>query len=136
MNSWNAIGRITKELELKSAKGGSSYLHFTIAVRRQKREDADFVPCVAFGKTAELIEKHCVKGNLLGVRGRLEIQTKKTDTGWNTYASCVVEDITFVERPAETKTEESMTDVISEVFFKTEEKKPEWTGFGDLFESN
>lgn len=138
MNSVQLIGRITKDLEMKQSKVGSSYLQFTIAVRRQKGEDADFVPCVAFGKTAELIESYSSKGHLIGVKGRLEIQNKKTDAGWNTFANCIIEDISFIEKTnvKETKTEESMTDIVSEIFFKKEETKTEWTGFGDVFDPN
>lgn len=137
MNSVQFIGRITKDLEMKQSKAGSPYLQFTIAVRRPKDDEADFIPCVAFGKTAELIKEYVSKGSQIGVRGRLEIQNKKTENGWQTYVSCITEDITLLDKPSkpETKTEESMTDVISEVFFKPEEKKTEWTGFGDLFEN-
>ena len=60
MNSVQLTGRLTRDPEVRYTDGGLSIARFTLAVnRRFKQEgspDADFIRCVAFGKTAEFIE--------------------------------------------------------------------------------
>lgn len=77
MNHIIILGNITNELELKALPGGSSMLSFNLAVRRDK-ENTDFIPCVSFGKTAELIHRYCNKGSKLAVIGSLR-QSSYTD---------------------------------------------------------
>ena len=71
MNSINMIGRISTDLQLKESKG-KTYIKFNLAVPRKLKKDmTDFIPCVAFGKTAELIDKYLNKGNRIAVNGQL-----------------------------------------------------------------
>lgn len=72
-------GRLTKNPELKTAKSGTSWLLFTLAVndscKNQQGEwedKADFLLLKAFGKTAEAIDNYARKGTLLTVQGRLK----------------------------------------------------------------
>lgn len=56
MNYSCISGRVTKDIELRKTKDGKSSIRFTVAVnRRTKDAGADFIPCAAFGKTADLI---------------------------------------------------------------------------------
>lgn len=70
MNACSFVGRIATDLELKES-GETKYLRFKLAVRRQRGKDkdgnpiTDFVPCVAFGKTAEFIHKYFKKGDYI-----------------------------------------------------------------------
>ena len=69
MNNASYIGRITKDLNLRDAKG-KAVLKFTLAVPRPfSRDNADFITVVAWEKKAELINKHCKKGSRIGVTG-------------------------------------------------------------------
>ncbi len=63
MNNYQFSGRLTKDFtnELKSSQSGTSYLYFTIAVQVDK-DRAVFLPCIAYGKTAEYIAKKAIKG--------------------------------------------------------------------------
>lgn len=71
MNNINLIGRVSTELELKNSKD-VTYIKFNLAVQRpMKKDTTDFIPCIAFGKTAELIDKYVKKGERLGVNGQL-----------------------------------------------------------------
>ena len=71
MNNINLIGRIATDLELKNSKD-VTYIKFNLAVPRpMKKDTTDFIPCIAFGKTAELIDKYVKKGERLGVNGQL-----------------------------------------------------------------
>lgn len=76
------IGNLTRDPELRVLPKGTSICQFGICVNRefkdesgQKREEATFVDCEAWAKTAETIAKYCTKGKLLLVCGRLKLDT-------------------------------------------------------------
>jgi len=84
MNKAILMGRLTKTPELRTISNGTSVCNFTLAVNRQfvkqgEERQADFIPIVAYGKTAEFCEKYFEKGQQVAVVGR--IQTRSwTDT--------------------------------------------------------
>lgn len=94
MNKTILVGRITKEPELKKTTSGFSTLGFTLAVNRQyKKEgqpDADFISCVALGKTAEFMANYVKKGTLLGVEGRIQTRNYKDQSDRTVYVTEVV----------------------------------------------
>ena len=68
-------GRIAKLNDLKLTQTQKSVLSFTVACDRDfDRENADFIPCVAWGKSAEFIDKYFQKGQMILVRGRLQVR--------------------------------------------------------------
>ena len=75
MNKVILMGRLTREPEVRYSSGAEplAVARYTLAVnRRFKRKDepeADFIPCVAFGKSGEFAEKYFRKGQLVAVRG-------------------------------------------------------------------
>lgn len=78
------LGGLTRDPEVRYGQnGGSAYLRFSLACGYSVkdrgtggwREATDYVPCLAFGKTAEVIGKYCVKGSQLHVEGK--VQTSK-----------------------------------------------------------
>jgi single-strand DNA-binding protein len=72
MNNVSLVGRLTKEPELRKTQSGTSYLKFTVAVDRMKKEDgADFILCSAWRQQAEFIEQYSDKGTLIGVTGHI-----------------------------------------------------------------
>jgi single-strand DNA-binding protein len=83
MNQVNLIGRLTKDIELRQTPIGNMVCNFTLAVNRRKAKedattpDADFVPCVAWNKTAEVLSTYTSKGSQIGVEGK--IQTRSYD---------------------------------------------------------
>ena len=99
MNSCNFIGNITKDIEIQFVGDqGLPLVKFTIAVRRDK-EKADFINCVAFKKTAELIADYFVKGSTIGVSGRLQTGSYTNKEGNKVYTTdLIINDITFVDK--------------------------------------
>ena len=100
MNQINLIGRTTKTPELRKTQSGTSVTSFTLAVdRRDKDKNTDFISCVAWSKTAEIINDYVGKGQLIGVTGRLQIRPY-TDKEGNkrTAAEVVVDTFDFCER--------------------------------------
>ena len=79
INNIVLVGRTTKMIELKQNKNGTNYVQFTLAVNRpykdeQGQQQADFITCVAWNKTAETIANYVLKGTLIGVEGRLQVR--------------------------------------------------------------
>ena len=98
MNSVQEIGRVTKEIEVKATPSGKSVTNFTIAVPRFRREDgADFLNCVAWGKTAENMGRYVKKGDRIAVSGRLQSRNYESD-GHKVYVTEIVADeVEFME---------------------------------------
>ena len=100
MNKVVLIGRLTKDPELRFAAGsGTAVSRFTVAVNRQfKRDETDFINCVAFGKAAEVVEKYFKKGMAIGLTGRIQTGSYTNKDGQKVYTTdVVVEETEFVE---------------------------------------
>lgn len=80
MNSINIIGRITKEPELKQTQNGNKVVSFCLAVtRRDKNKTTDWIDCVAWNKTAEILAQYCHKGKLISVSGSLQTRSYESN---------------------------------------------------------
>lgn len=77
MNNSNVTGRIAR-LDFYDTKTGSRVCKFTIASKRDE-DNTDFIPCVSFGKIADLMERKAFKGQLCGVSGRLQSGSYEKD---------------------------------------------------------
>lgn len=103
MNNVTLIGNITRDLELRYSASQTAVLKFTVAVSRRKKEDgADFINCIAFGKTAENTERFCHKGSKVGVKGRIQIGSYEKDDGTKVYTTDIVADeVEFLDSKSE-----------------------------------
>lgn len=103
MNTVNLVGRLTRDPDIRYTDQGLSIARFTLAVdRRFKRssdnQDADFIGCVCFGKTAEFVEKYFSKGQRMGAVGRIQTGSYTNNEGQKIYTTdVVVENVEFVE---------------------------------------
>lgn len=80
MNSVQLIGRFTSDPVISYGTSGKCYAKFNVAVNRDgKDKGADFINCVAFGKTAELMEKYCAKGQMIAVSGSISTGSYEKD---------------------------------------------------------
>ena len=103
MNKVVLIGRVVKDPEVRYTQGANSsaIARYTLAVdRRFKKEgeqNADFINCVAFGKSGEFAEKYLKKGTKIAVVGRIQTGSYEKD-GRKVYTTdVVVEEHEFVE---------------------------------------
>ena len=107
-------GRLTKAPELKQTNNGKSVCSFTIAVdRSREREKTDFIPIVAWGKTAEFVNKWFGKGDLITIVGRIEVRNYDDKNGNKRTATEIIADEVLFggsknttnasEKPAESK---------------------------------
>lgn len=101
MNSCVMVGRLTKDVDLK-VNGDKTTAKFTIAINRDYKNaqggyDADFINCTAFGKRAEILQKHFSKGKQIAVRGPWRTGSYDVQDGTKRYTNeLVVEGFTFV----------------------------------------
>ena len=100
MNRVVLIGRLTRDPELRYTQSGKAFATFTLAVDRRFRRQAeqngqptaDFIPCVAWDKLAEIIGNNLTKGRRVGVEGRLQTRTYDAQDGSKRSAFDVVLD--------------------------------------------
>ncbi len=92
INNISITGRIVNDIELRETKEGTSYLLLTLAVNKSK-DKTNFIPCIAWNKTAELINQNLKKGSLIGVEG--ELDTYKKDD--QTKVQALIHKVSFLE---------------------------------------
>lgn len=102
MNAVQLVGRLARDPDVKYSQDGRAHARITLAVDRRHRKDgeqnADFISCVAFGKTAEFVEKYFRKGMRMGLTGRIQTASYKNQQGNMIYTTDVIcENIEFVE---------------------------------------
>ena len=103
MNQVGLVGRITKDPELRYYNEKRPYTVFTLAINRSYRNnqgnvDADFVQRSAWGRLAETIAKHCGKGSMVGINGRLNTRSFVNQNNVKMYTMDVVaEDVRFYQ---------------------------------------
>ena len=96
MNNFNCIGRVTKDLEVKTSQGGTTVLNNTVAINRPFKNkqtgerEADFINFVAFGKTAEIIAQYHQKGSLIGLSGRMQSRSYENSNSQKVFVTELV----------------------------------------------
>ena len=105
MNKVILMGRLTRDPEVRYSQGENSLAiaRYTLAVdrrfnRNQDEQSADFISCVAFGKSAEFAEKYLRKGTKLCVEGRIQTGSYTNKDGQKVFTTeVVVENSEFAE---------------------------------------
>ena len=102
MNVAILLGRMARDPELKYTSGGKAFANFTLAVQKTK-DEAEFIDCVAWEKTAETIAEYFRKGNKILVQGRLNVSTYEKDGENRKMTRVMVYSFEFVESSNATK---------------------------------
>ena len=97
INNVTIIGRTTKDIELRATSSGTNNASFTLAVERNFKnangeKETDFINCVAWRKTAEIVAQYAPKGSMIGVRGRIQTRNYENNQGVRVYVTEVVAD--------------------------------------------
>lgn len=109
MNKVILMGRLTRDPDIRysqGADGSNAVARYTVAVDRRRRADgneqtADFIPCVAFGRSAEFAEKYLHQGTKIIVTGRIQTGSYTNKDGQKVYTTdVVVEEQEFAESKA------------------------------------
>lgn len=125
MNKVILMGRLVRDPEVRYTQSNQpmAIARFTLAVnrrfKRQGEQDADFIPCVAFGKQGEFAEKYFRKGQMVSVVGRLQVRNWDDNNGnKRTTTEVVVEEQYFAEKKSNAENSQKReNDGIGEGFY-------------------
>ena len=95
INSVNLVGRLTRDVELRVSQSNVTVATFTLAVNRSFKSangerEADFINCVAFKKTAEILNQYAGKGSQIGVTGSIQTRNYENKDGQRVYVTEVI----------------------------------------------
>lgn len=104
MNKVVLIGRLVRDPEMRYTQSGKAFATFTLAVDRRfskqnnNQPTADFIPCMAWDKLAEIIGNNLAKGRRVGVEGHLQTRTYDAKDGSKRSAfEVVVNELEFLD---------------------------------------
>ena len=104
MNKVILLGRLVRDPEIRYSAGAEqkAIANFTLAVDRKYKKDgeqsADFIPCTAFGKSAEFVDKYLRKGIKIALEGHWRTDSYNNSDGHKVYTNtCIVESMEFAE---------------------------------------
>ena len=109
MNKVILIGRLTRDVETRYS-GETAVARYSLAVdrkfKREGEQTADFINCVAFGKSGEFAEKYLKKGIKIAVTGRIQTGSYTDKDGKKVYTTdVIVEEHEFCESKGSGTTE-------------------------------
>lgn len=110
LNQLVVIGRLVKEPELKRTDTGKNVTNITLAVPRSFKNsngeyDTDFLDCVLWNNVAESTTEYCHKGDLIGVKGRLQTRVYEKDDEKKYITEVIAEKVTFLSSKRKEETE-------------------------------
>ena len=129
MNRCVMLGRLTKDTELKFTPNGTAVASFTLAVNRrfvkEGEQQADFINCVAWGKTAEFCGNYFKKGMQVAVEGRIQTRTYDNKEGKKMYVTEVVcDNVYFADSKKEGNNQQQNDNTYNDNPFMTIEEDP------------
>lgn len=106
LNQIVLVGRLVQDTEIKELENGMRTSYITLAVPRSFKNsdgiyETDFIPCLLYKGIAENTAKYCKKGDVIGVKGR--VQTKQEEN--KNIIEIVAEKVTFLSSRKETEEE-------------------------------
>ena len=99
MNKVILTGRLTRDADIRvTANTQTTVARFTLAVNRRSKDDgADFIGCIAFNKTAELIEKYVRQGHRIGIVGHIQTGSYEKEGVKHYTQDVIVDELEFLE---------------------------------------
>ena len=101
LNQLVLVGRLVKKPELKKSENNKDYAFITLAVPRSFRNvkgeyETDFVDCILWDNAATNTVEYCNKGDIVGVRGRLQTRVIETEEDKRSVLEVICERVTFL----------------------------------------
>ena len=101
LNQVVLVGRLTRDLELvESEEGKNAVLELAVQRSKQNKDgeyDTDYITCILCNEIAERTAEYCHKGDIIGVKGRLQVDGLEKEDGTITYFTRVMaEKVTFL----------------------------------------
>ena len=138
MNVISLMGRLTRDPEVKFGQSGKAYCRFSIEVNRPfSKDEADFINCVSFGKTAELIGEYFRKGQQIALVGRLQMNQYESNGEKRTSYDVVVDTFDFIGTKSSSDTRSYDSPYEPRTYeARSPETKPAAASKRDSFEDN
>ena len=120
MNKVTLIGNLTSDPVIRSTANGTSVSTFTLAVGRKYKDadgnkQTDFISCIAWKQTADLVCKYLKKGSKAAVNGTLQTRTWTDQEGTKHYVTEVlVDDVEFLSPKSQTSNDYFSTEHFNE----------------------
>ena len=107
LNQIVIVGRLVRDPELRQTEGGKKVTNITLAVPRSYKNsngeyETDFIDCVLWTGIAENTSEYCKRGDILGVKGRVQTRAFETDEKKRYVTEVVAEKVSFLS-PAHNK---------------------------------
>ena len=101
LNQTVIVGRIVKDPELKETDSGKKVTNITLAVPRSFKNmngeyETDYIPCVLWKGVAESTTQYCKKGDLVGIKGRIQSRSYETEEEKRYVGELIAEKVTFL----------------------------------------
>lgn len=101
LNQSILVGRIVREPEIRETENGTKVTNITLAVQRSFKNvngeyDTDFISCVLWKGVAETTAEYCKKGDLIGIRGRIQTRTVDFEENKHNVMEVIAERVTFL----------------------------------------
>lgn len=101
LNQLVLVGRLVKKPELRESENSKKYSFITLAVPRSFKNmngeyDTDFIDCILWDNIAASTVKYCNKGDIVGVKGRIQTRTIEKDGNKNYAIEIIAEKVTFL----------------------------------------
>ena len=101
LNQTVLVGRLVRDPELYETENGNKVTSITLAVPRSYKNidgeyDTDFIPCVLWRGVAENAAEYCHKGDLLGIKGRIQTRKVEAEERSNEVTEVVAEKVTYL----------------------------------------
>ena len=110
LNQVVIVGRLTRDVEVHKSDSGKQISTITLAIPRGFKNvdgnyDTDFISCILWDQVATNTSTFCHKGDILGVRGRLQSRVVEEDKNKKTIVDIIAEKVTFLSSKKETEKE-------------------------------
>lgn len=102
LNQVILVGRLTDDLEVVEMENGKKVTSLILAVQRAFKNsdgvyETDFVRCTLWNAVASSTSEYCKKGDIIGIRGRLQVNSYEDKDGNRKYSTEVIaEKVTFL----------------------------------------
>jgi len=112
LNQIVLVGRITRELEVKELENGRKIATMNIAIPRSFKNsdgeyETDFINIRVFGSIATNVKEYCRKGDLVGVKGRIQSIVNEKENGEKEFVTEIIaEKVTFLSSRSSKESEE------------------------------
>lgn len=110
LNQVVLVGRLVKDPELNEYDNNKKVSYVTVAIPRSFKNidgeyETDFINCILWDIVAKTTVEHCKKGDVIGVKGRIQSRVVETDNEKKYYTDVVAERITFLSNRKQEETD-------------------------------